>query len=218
MQLSLSKALEFYVAALEPGAAREAVYEAIRRAADGIRQLPPGSARARELHRRVDEAAAAFAELKPELAAAVRCGRGCSHCCRMGVAITGDEARLLAERILAGSARADSGRLRAQRDWAAPADFIGRPLEEAACVFLGADGACTVHEDRPSACRALLVTSAPEHCRRALADTRVTAVINPYVELLVSAALSGDLEPGPRMLAARLGRLLFPRGPDLGQG
>ena len=39
-----------------------------------------------------------------------------------------------------------------------------QPLEDRACVFLGADGACRVYESRPNACRKLLVVTDPELC------------------------------------------------------
>lgn len=82
-------------------------------------------------------------------------------------------------------------------------DFATHSGEEACCVFLGEDGSCSVYEDRPSACRALLVASDPEFCRTAEQSTQVLAIINPQVELLVSAAQSAD-DSGCNLLAARL--------------
>jgi hypothetical protein len=103
-----------------------------------------------------------------------------------------------------------------QRTWSGPEAFIGKPREEAACVFLGKDGACTVYEERPAICRAVLVASDPELCRLGDQSTRITAVINPYVEVVVSAALTVDAgdDPPPacgRHLATELARLLEPR-------
>ena len=100
-----------------------------------------------------------------------------------------------------------------QRHWPDPAAFIGRPREEASCAFLGPDGACGVYDDRPSICRAVLVASDPELCRMGDLETRITAVVNPYVEVLVSAALTVDAEDGEtpapgRHLATELHRVL----------
>ena len=212
MEFRTTKAFEHYLAHLGPEA-REGALQALGREMRSLRALPKGPARAREVHRRVDEALARFAALKPEVVSQVRCGKGCAHCCRLWVGVTRDEAELLAERVLAGTARADPARLEAQCAWDAPAAFLGKPREEASCVFLGPDGACSVYEDRPSICRAVLVASDPEYCRTGDQLTRITAVINPYAEVVVSAALSVDAEDDPpppagRHLATALGAAL----------
>ena len=215
MELILSKALAWFVASLS-AEARQPVYDALGREALAIQALPAGSDRARAVHRQVEAAAARFQALKPELVAGVRCGQGCSHCCRIQVELTLDEAALLAERVRAGSAQPDPERLQLQRTWASPAAFVGRPRREADCVLLGADGACTVYEDRPSACRALLVASDPDFCRDAQAATQVLAVINPYLELVVSAAQTVNHAAGARhtWMAAGLAEALEdPRRP-----
>lgn len=206
----LTKALQFFLASLDTEVARQRVLEAVSREASALQSLPAGSGRAREVHRRVEAAAATFAALKPEVGRAIRCQRGCSHCCRIRVDLTRDEAALLADRVREGTAQPDRGRLALQRTWSTPGEFVGKPRSEADCVFLGADGACTVYEDRPSACRALLVASDPEHCRDAEASTQVLAVINPYLELVVAAARTVDAhEEGRRnWMAAGLAEAL----------
>ena len=186
-----TKAFSHFLSGLEPDGRARAL-QALEDEVRTLQALPPGPARAQELHRRVDEALAKVAAMKPGVVAAVRCGRGCAHCCRLWVGVTREEAELLARRVAEGTAFADPARMAAQGGWPTPADFIGKPREEAACVFLGADGACTVYEDRPSICRAVLVTSDPEACRTGDLSTRITAVINPYVEVIVSAALTVD--------------------------
>lgn len=202
MKFRTTKAFDRFLAGMEPEARAEA-WRLLEREAAWIRSLPPGPERARAVHRRVNEAAARFAALKPGLMAQVRCSRGCGHCCRVWVGVTRDEAELLAEQVRAGAAQPDPGRLRAQAAWQEPADFMGKPPEQAACVFLGEDGACTVYEDRPAICRAVLVASDPEQCRDGGLETQVTAVLNPYVEVLVSAALSVDQEAAPTPQAGR---------------
>ncbi|BDU73280.1 hypothetical protein METEAL_24540 [Mesoterricola silvestris] len=198
MDYRTTKAFDHFLGGLGQGAREEAL-RALAREVQELREVPRGAGRAREVHRRVDAAQARFAALRPDVIGQVRCGRGCSHCCRLWVGVTRDEAELLAET----GPRPDPRRLEAQRPWTSPADFIGRPREEASCVFLGPDGACGVYGDRPSICRAVLVASDPEACRDGGLATRITAVINPYVEVCVSAALTLDAEGDPPPPAGR---------------
>lgn len=202
MDLRTTKAFDRFLEGLD-SAGRRAALEALEREAASLAALAPGPDRAREVHARVEAALARFAALKPEAVARVRCGKGCAHCCRVWVGVTRDEADLLAERVSQGTAHPDRIRMDHQRTWDAPAAFIGKPREQAACVFLGADGACTVYEDRPAICRAVLVASDPELCRTGGLDTRITAVINPYAEVVVSAALTLDAREAPCPPAGR---------------
>lgn len=176
---------------------KERVVTALLGRIQQLRDLPPGAARSRWVHGIVDAAQASFKEQHPEVIRQVRCERGCAHCCHLWVGITRDEAELLAGRVREGTAHADEARLEIQRHWESPGDFVGKPVEQAACVFLGPGGACTVYEDRPSACRSRLVVSDPEFCR-GLDDARhTTTVTNPNLEIIVAAALSLDAEDDP---------------------
>ncbi|BDU76761.1 YkgJ family cysteine cluster protein [Mesoterricola sediminis] len=210
MAFRTTKAFDCFMAGLDP-AARERAAGELEAQVRALGALPPGPDRARELHRRVDAAQARFAALRPDVASRVRCGKGCAHCCRVWVGVTREEAALLARRVEAGTAVPDPRRLRAQQAWTSPSDFMGKDPADAACVFLDGAGACAVHADRPAICRAVLVASDPELCRLGDAASRVTAVLNPYVEVLVSAALTLDGEDAPapgRHLAHELARLL----------
>ena len=191
MELHLTAALKHALLSLDETGRQEA-RRAVLAEAERIRALPPGKTQARALHERLDGALRAFLEARPDLAGAVRCGKGCAHCCRVFVGITEDEAELLAEEVKAGRARPDPARMEIQRHWTAPSDFATHPREETACVFLREDGSCGVYTDRPSACRALLVASDPEGCRDAGTSSRVLALINPRAEGLVSAARTAD--------------------------
>lgn len=202
MPLKMTRALQHFLSTLSPEA-QESARTTLAEEARAIAALPPGSDRARSLHRRVDAAIRTFAAIRPQAVNAIRCHQGCAHCCRIWVGITSDEALLLAEGVRSGRITLDMNRLERQRHWSRPTDFATHSREEACCVFLGEDGSCSVYEDRPSACRALLVASAPEFCRTAEQSTQVLAIINPQVELLVSAAQSAD-DSGCNLLAARL--------------
>jgi len=208
MEYRTTKAFSLFLAHIPQGL-KEDCLRVLARTVEELRALPPGPDRARAVHQRVDAALARFAEQKPEVAQAVRCGKGCAHCCRIWVGVTRDEAGLLAERVRDGSVQPDRRRLERQRDFADPADFIGQPLEDASCAFLGPDGACMVYADRPSICRTVLMTSDPELCRGGDLTTLLSAVINPFSEVVVSAALTLDSENDPppapgRLLAAAL--------------
>ena len=203
MAYRTTKAFDYFLSHLGPELKADCL-RVLALTVDDLRALPPGPDRAREVHRRVDAAQARFAAQKPQVAKAVRCGRGCAHCCRVWVGVTRDEAALLAERVREGGVHPDRRRLELQRSFAEPADFIGRPLEDASCAFLGPDGACRVYADRPSICRTVLMTSDPELCREGDLTTKVSAVINPYSEVVVSAALTLDAETDPPALPGRL--------------
>jgi len=202
MPLKLTRALQHFLSDLPPEAQTTARVT-LENEARAIAALPPGPDRARNLHHRVDEAIRAFGAIRPQAVSAIRCHRGCAHCCRIWVGITSDEALLLAECVRSGRATLAKDRLAGQRHWSRPEDFATHPREETRCVFLGEDGSCGAYEDRPSACRALLVASDPEFCRTAEQTSQVLAIINPQVELLVSAAQSAD-GPGGNLLATRV--------------
>jgi len=211
MEYRRTRTLDSFLALLTPAETENAL-QTLAREAQQIRDLPAGASRARWIHAKVDAAQARFTANKPDLMAQVRCGKGCAHCCCLWVGITRDEAELLAERVRAGTARPDPARLALQRQWESPLDFVGRPRAEAACVFLDGDGACTVYEDRPSICRSVLVASEPDLCRGET-DARITTVLNPALDVVVSAALTVDAEGDPppmhgRTLASALAEAL----------
>jgi Fe-S-cluster containining protein len=196
MDYRSTRALDLLLSSLDPGA-KDQVLASLGREVERIRAMPAGPSRARWLHERVEAALAQFSAQQPEVISQVRCHRGCAHCCRLWVGVTRDEAELLAELAATGAAAPDLDRMALQQDWHSPMDFLGKPPEQAACVFLGPDGACTVYADRPSICRAYLVASDPELCRGGVEGAEIRSVVNPYVEILVAAALTVDAEADP---------------------
>lgn len=194
MSLRLTKGFSWFLAQLDSPARAHAEHMA-EEAAEEIAALPPGMDRGRAVHRRVSQLQEAFLQRRPDLAAQVRCGKGCSACCRVRVGVTADEAALLAGRVRGGVV-IDRERLAQQAACPDAAAHFQLPLAEARCVLLGDDGACRVHEDRPSACRLVLVASDPAFCATTNLATQITAIIAPDAELLATAALSADPAQG----------------------
>ena len=94
---------------------------------------------------------------------AIRCGKGCSHCCHGPVEIWPQEAALLVEAARAAGLDLDRARLERQGRHSIDS-WHQQPAGDRACVFLGDGGACRVYESRPNACRKLLVVADPELC------------------------------------------------------
>lgn len=93
----------------------------------------------------------------------IRCSKGCSHCCREAVEIWPQEAALLASAVRESGMTLDMARLERQSQYTVDT-WRQQPAADKACLFLGGDGACTVYESRPNACRKLLVVTDPALC------------------------------------------------------
>lgn len=162
---------------------------------------------ARNSHAAIDSLLARDLEQNPPLEN-IRCARGCSHCCHGPVEIAAHEAELLVDVVRASGRPLDEERLQRQSRCAVDTWREQAPADRA-CVFLGGDGACTVYESRPAACRKLLVTSNPAFCD---ADKEATDRIDRWfsweAEMMASAALEVfSLDVMPRaLLAARRGK------------
>ncbi len=123
-----------------------------------LARYPAGPERARAAHRLLDAEISAIRGIRPT------CGRGCTACCHLEVEVVRDEGELLAE-IIASGHPIDEARLAAQAGRARQGPEWSTPLgPENRCVFLAADGSCSVYEDRPGACRKHLVVSAASEC------------------------------------------------------
>jgi Fe-S-cluster containining protein len=93
----------------------------------------------------------------------IRCSKGCSHCCHEAVEIWPQEAALLAGVVHETGMKLDMARLERQSQFTVDT-WRQQPIADKACLFLGSDGACTVYESRPNACRKLLVVTDPALC------------------------------------------------------
>ncbi len=120
------------------------------------------SAQAQEVHAEMD--ALLTRDLAKDAGSeGIRCGKGCSHCCHEPVEIWPQEAALLIDAMHKAGRELDRERLLRQSA-STVENWRQQPQADRACVFLGADGACTVYEFRPNVCRKLLVVTDPALC------------------------------------------------------
>ena len=134
----------------------------------------------------------------------IRCGKGCNHCCHEAVEIWPQEAALLVGAARETGMTLDMARLERQNQYTVDT-WRQQPLADKACLFLGADGACTVYESRPNACRKLLVVTDPALCdaEQSKPDS-VGRWFSWEAELMESAALEvfgAALMPGALLAA-----------------
>lgn len=173
----------------------------------------------------------------------VSCAKGCGACCRQLVPVSALDVEAL-EKVL--NAMPETRRREIMERFARALKQLEsagliEPLRSAAqldaddlqrlglryfaqhipCPFLEEES-CSIHEQRPLACREYLVTSPPQHCARPSAATirlvdmpvRMSHAVRhidatrskawtPMILAFVGAqALSGELRSGPEMLAA----------------
>jgi len=163
----------------------------IGNAHDEIMALPPGPARARKLQELVEE------EIRKNSKFPSTCSKGCSACCHLEVEITNYESEILTE-LLENGHPIDKDRLKSQsrRELQDPVWKNGVRNVENQCVFLGADKACSIYDQRPVMCRRHAVTSAPINCE--LPDGKISLCYYPRVDVLIVAASEDpDLRVGP---------------------
>jgi Fe-S-cluster containining protein len=91
------------------------------------------------------------------------CGKGCSFCCYLKTDISDDEAVLLTEYSREIGFEIDYNYLEEQIV-KTDEEFLKIPYAKRKCVFLNEEGACSVYEHRPIACRKLIVVSNSEDC------------------------------------------------------
>ena len=116
----------------------------------------------------------------------ISCAAGCGACCRQPVPVTGIEARRLA-RLVEAMPEPRRSEIRRRFDDAVAVLSAAGVLEKPAvgghreqalryfrmgvpCPFLEAES-CSIHPQRPLACREYLVTSPPQNCRDPQAET-----------------------------------------------
>lgn len=137
----------------------------------------------------------------------VQCRKGCSACCRMHVDVFLQEAVLLHMFAREASIEIDKARLARQAEKNLSTWFELAP-EDRRCVFLSDQGACRVHEHRPTACRKYLVKTDPAMCDSIKhPGNKVGIVFSTEAEIASSAAMTVY---GSGSMAAMLHKLLMP--------
>lgn len=128
---------------------------------------------------------------RPEL---IQCKKSCSACCHTEVAVTDDEAALLADLAQKNPGLISEERLSRQLK-AGP--WYAKAYGDRACIFLGENQECRVYEHRPSVCRVNFVISHPSTC-----DTR-NGTVRPQrllmieeAHLIMAAAFLGSQKTG----------------------
>lgn len=131
----------------------------------------------------------------------VQCRKGCSACCRQLVSITREEAVLLAMHVDEEGLEVDLERARRQAAVIGLKGWNTLSPEDRTCVFLAADGSCSVYEHRPVPCRKYFVASDPARCDTEHRVQQVAKVVSPHAEVAFSAALAVfKFGPLPRMM------------------
>lgn len=154
----------------------------------------------------------------------ISCAKGCAACCRMLVPVSAPEAfalrdmvaalpedrRQIIHRALAGTtARLERAGLLSQLRHVAETD---RPIADEAmepinrayyalklpCPYLENE-ACSIYEDRPAACRELLVTSPADWCQD-MVNKPIRAIAAPLRVSTILGLLWSDLTGGPPRL------------------
>ena len=153
--------------------------------------------------------------------AAISCQKGCAACCRMMIPTSPPEAVLIRAHIDSLEPQQRSmirSRMQATQRRLQQAGLDGslkelafsptqvtdahlEPLNQAyydlqiPCPFLE-DDVCSIYEQRPSACRELLVTSPPEWCRN-FAKQPVAAISMPFRMSTILSHLWAGYQGGP---------------------
>jgi Fe-S-cluster containining protein len=95
----------------------------------------------------------------------IACGKGCSLCCHTQVSITGDEAELLADKIISGDIEINFELLRKQAKVKNDSDLWYKlSHQERQCVFLNKDKLCSVYNDRPKVCHTNMALDTSKQC------------------------------------------------------
>ena len=127
-------------------------------------------------------------------AAQIECRRGCTYCCHVQVTATPLEAARLASALRAGRRRDLERAVLASGERLVGLDARARLAHKAPCPLL-AEGACSLYEARPLACRALVSVSVRD-CERHFAAggealRAMPSLVTP--RLVASGFISGEI-------------------------
>ncbi len=167
------------------------------RAENGIERLQSLETLARARHADLEDAVDAAFSASPDGEAtrrSVACRKGCYFCCHVDVSATIPDAILVAEAIRSGEAGRFIPAIRATAERIAGLSPAERYRQAVPCPMLE-DGACGIHEFRPTACRAYLATDARK-CEASLHSAQSTGVPTPVESLAYPQQLSASINGG----------------------
>lgn len=163
--------------------------------AEGLESL--ARARHADLEDAVDEAFAASPDGETTRRA-IACRKGCYFCCHVNVSATIPDAILVATTIRSGPATRFAPAVKATAARIAGLSAAERYRRAVPCPMLE-NGACGIHEARPTACRAYLATDAGK-CEASLKSAQAGSEPTPVESLAypqqLSAAINGGVLQG----------------------
>lgn len=213
-----------------PGASRSLRIDIRTRygALQGNLAVPPGDMRLAEFAWNLlpldDRLVGMAANAEAKAGRAVTCAKGCGACCRQAVPLSPAEAWMLADQVAAfppERRETTLGRFARARARLSEAGFAERSLEGAGsadmerlgidyfrlgipCPFLEAE-ACSIHPQRPSACREFLAVSPAEYCAdpgsRPVRNVPMAASMTDALSRLCATVLGGEPTAIPLTLA-----------------
>ncbi len=200
-----------------------AYQEVIKQRAEAIEQLAPRDHRARLMQAAAQAPSTTkkIAWLRREADLTVRasagnsaCGAGCNWCCRMGVAVTEHEVRVIAKETGRSLSEPGAGRVyefdlsnlegaeAMMRSAAELENTQGARWTGVKCPFLSDEpgAGCSIYRSRPLACRNLINLDTDELLCKLVEGGRITV---PYLGR-VESQLAGMLALGPKLRIADL--------------
>jgi len=197
-------------------------------ALQGNLAVPPGGMRLAEFAANLmsldDRMVGMAAKAEAQAGRPVTCSKGCGACCRQAVPLSPAEAWMLADHVAAfppERREAVLSRFAQARERLFHAGFAERSLQDAgkaalerlavdyfrlgiACPFLEAE-ACSIHPQRPSACREFLAVSPADYCSdpgsRPVRNVPMAASMTDALSRLCATVLGGEPTAVPLTLA-----------------
>jgi Fe-S-cluster containining protein len=153
-----------------------------------LRRAPDAFSRVIMAHDGLDDICQEFIK-NQKLDKKITCRRGCAECCRMFVAATPGEVRLILRGVKARNIPIDWDLVQKQAGKTEEDFYTDKMGEDNKCVFLDAKGSCSIYKMRPSSCRMHFVVSAKELCNMVV-QNKVKKVFCPEAEALTYALMS----------------------------
>jgi len=173
-----------------------------------LETFPAGGDRASAIHIAIEKSKEEWWDKFSKQKTQISCRAGCAFCCHIMVAVTDDEASLLADKVRSGVS-IDMEALNRQAAYGEDSSevWLTKTNNETRCVFLDPEKKqCRIYDSRPASCRNYHVLSPAAQCdKESFPEAKVTICTVPDAEILASAAMNvskvGSL---PAMLLAKL--------------